>query len=177
MKNLIRKMLLIMCVAMFTFAFTACGNSDDTKPAATEDEDASAKEEDAEEPETDDTADDSGLSDSGKYATLEEFINSDEMKEQMETQSAALEGTGLSVELTADGSKLIYNFTITDPNVAAALDVAALESSLDSQASTYESIASTIPLAVEIENPSVVVRYVDNAGTELLSKEFVPSAE
>ena len=38
MKNLIRKMLLFMCVAMLTFAFTACGNSDDAEPAAVEEE-------------------------------------------------------------------------------------------------------------------------------------------
>ena len=180
MKNLIRKMLLFMCVAMLTFAFTACGNSDDAEPAAVEEEDAESADEDtagedAADAEAEDDASD--LSATGKYATLEEFINSDEMKEQMETQTAALEGTGLSVELAADGSKLIYNFTITDSNVAVALDVAALESSLDSQASTYEAIASTIPLAVEVENPSVVVRYLDSTGAELLSKEFVPSAE
>lgn len=164
-----------MCVAMFTFAFTACGNSDNAEPAAVEEDDTASADEDTAGTETEDDA--SGLTASGKYATLEEFINSDEMKEQMETQTAALEGTGLSVELAAEGGKLIYNFTITDPNVAAALDVAALESSLDSQASTYESIASTIPLAVEVENPSVVVRYLDSTGAELLSKEFVPSAE
>ena len=58
-----------------------------------------------------------------------------------------------------------------------ALDVAALQSSLDSQASTFESIASTIPLAVEIDNPVVVVRYLDSAGTELVSREFTPPAE
>lgn len=175
MKNLIRKSLLIMCVAMFTFAFTACGNSDDAEPAAVEEDNTASDDEDTAGTETEDDASD--LTASGKYATLEEFINSDEMKEQMETQTAALEGTGLNVELAAEGGKLIYNFTITDPNVAAALDVAALESSLDSQASTYESIASTIPLAVEVENPSVVVRYLDSTGAELLSKEFVPSAE
>lgn len=163
MKNLIRKMLLFMCVAMLTFAFTACGNSDDAEPAAVEEEDAESADEDTA---GEDAADAEAEDD-----------NSDEMKEQMETQTAALEGTGLSVELAADGSKLIYNFTITDSNVAAALDVAALESSLDSQASTYEAIASTIPLAVEVENPSVVVRYLDSTGAELLSKEFVPSAE
>ena len=176
MKNMIQKMLLIMCVAMLTFAFTACGKSETPEPATTE-EDTSAGEDDAAEPETEDSTDSSDLPASGKYATLEDFINSDIMQEQLQTQTATLEGSGLNVELAADGSKLIYNFTITDPNLTAALDVATLESTLNSQASVYESIASTIPLAVEIENPSVVVRYLDSTGAELLSKEFVPSAE
>ena len=49
MKNLIRKMLLVMCVATFALAFTACGKSDKPEPDAVEEEDT-AKDE-AEEPE------------------------------------------------------------------------------------------------------------------------------
>ena len=88
-----------------------------------------------------------------------------------------MEGTGLTADITAEDNKLVYNFTITDPNVAASLDAAALQSSLDSQASTFESIASTIPLAVEIDNPVVVVRYLDSTGAVIVSQEFAPSAE
>ena len=175
MKNLIRKMLLISCVAVFAFTFTACGKSDNNEPAVTE-EDAST-DTDTAEAETGDDADASDDLTSGRYATLDEFINSDVMQQQLASQTASLEGNGLSVELTAEGSKLIYNFTLTDPNLTAALDVAALEASLDSQSATYEAIASTIPLAVDVENPSVVVRYLDSTGAELFSKEFVPSAE
>ena len=41
MKNLIRKMLLVMCVTTFALAFTACGKSDKSEPAAAEEEKAS----------------------------------------------------------------------------------------------------------------------------------------
>ena len=175
MKNLIRKMLLAMCIAAFALACTACGKSDNSEPGVVE-EDDTAKDE-AEEPEAETEEDTSDIPASGKYATLEDFLNSDMMQEQLDSQVASLEDTGLTAEVTAEDNKLIYNFTITDPNVAAALDVAALQSSLDSQASTFESIASTIPLAVEIDNPVVVVRYLDSAGTELVSREFTPPAE
>ena len=178
MKNLIRKMLLVMCVATFALAFTACGKSDNSEPGAVEEEDTAKDEaEEPEEPAAENEEDASDLPASGKYATLEDFINSDLMQEQLDSQIASLEGTGLTAEVTAEDNKLVYNFTITDPNVAANLDAAALQSSLDSQASTFESIASTIPLAVEIDNPVVVVRYLDSAGTVIVSQEFAPSAE
>ena len=95
------------------------------------------------------------------------------MQQQLEAQIASLEGTGISAELVADGDKLVYNFTIEDADVAALMDKATLDSTLESQASTFESIASTLPTAIEnIENPAVVVRYLDPTGAEITSMEF-----
>lgn len=178
MKNLIRKMLLVMCVAALALAFTACGKSDKPAPKAVEKEEPAEDEaEEPEEPVAENEEDASDLPASGKYATLEDFINSDMMQEQLDSQIASLEGTGLTAEVIAEDNKLVYSFTITDPNVAAALDAASLQSTLDSQASTFESIASMIPLAVEIDNPVVVVRYLDSAGAVIVSQEFAPPAE
>lgn len=76
------------------------------------------------------------------------------MQEQMESQIAALEGTGITCALAADGDKLIYNFTIENEDLASVMDKATLDSQLESMASTFESIASTLPSAVEgVENP------------------------
>lgn len=88
MKNLIRKISLIMCVIMLTFAVSACGKSDN------------------------------------------------------------------------------------DLSAALAADPSTLESSLQSQASTFESVASSLKAAVEVENPVVVVRYLDNTGAEIVAQEF-----
>lgn len=86
MKNLIRKISLIMCVIMLTFAVSACGKSDNDSKKN--------------EPKTEDTA------------------------------------------------------------------------NLQSQASTFESVASSLKAAVEVENPVVVVRYLDNTGAEIVAQEF-----
>ena len=130
MKNLIRKISLIMCVIMLTFAVSACGKSDN---------------------------------DSKKNE-----------QQQLETQLASLEGSGIALNLTAEDNKLIYNFTIEDADLSAALaaDPSTLESSLQSQASTFESVASSLKAAVEVENPVVVVRYLDNTGAEIVAQEF-----
>ena len=95
-------------------------------------------------------------------------------QEELASQMESLEGSGMSMELTAEDNKLIYNFTIEDADLSAALaaDPSTLESSLQSQASTFESVASSLKAAVEVENPVVVVRYLDNTGAEIVAQEF-----
>lgn len=178
MKNKFRKMLLLMCAMTLAFALTACGGSgDDTDTsggAAQTEEDASGGDDAAAEDDTsaDDTADDTAA---GKFASIQEFIDSDMMQKELATQLESLEGTGISMELTAEDNKLIYNFKIDDPDLSAVMDTATLESTLDSQASTFESVAGVLPAAIDIENPVIVVRYLDSDGNELASREFAPS--
>lgn len=171
MKKLIRKISLIMCVVMLTLAVSACGKSnDDTKKEDTKTEDT-AKDTTKDDADADDE-DNSTIT--GKFKTLEDFVNSDIMQQQLEEQLASLEGSGIALALTAEDNKLIYNFTIEDADLAAALaaDPSTLQSSLQSQASTFEAVASSLKAAVEVDNPVVVVRYLDNAGTEIVSQEF-----
>ena len=105
--------------------------------------------------------------------TIVDFVKSDIMQEQLETQIAALEGTGISADVYADGDTLVYDFTIEDEAVASVMDKATLDSSLQSQASTFEGVAAMLPAAIEnIDNPAVVVRYLDPAGAEITSMEF-----
>ena len=180
MKNKFRKMLLLMCAMTLAFALTACGGSGDDADtsggAAQTEEDASGGDDAAAEDDTsaDDTADDTAA---GKFASIQEFIDSDMMQKELATQLESLEGTGISMELTAEDNKLIYNFKIDDPDLSAAMDSATLESTLDSQASTFESVAGALPAAIDVENPVIVVRYLDSDGNELVSREFAPSAD
>ena len=173
MKNLIRKISLIMCVIMLTFAVSACGKSDnDSKKNEPKTEDTAK--DDATDDAKDDAEDNDDAAVTGKFKTLEDFVNSDIMQQQLETQLASLEGSGIALNLTAEDNKLIYNFTIEDADLSAALaaDPSTLESSLQSQASTFESVASSLKAAVEVENPVVVVRYLDNTGAEIVAQEF-----
>lgn len=180
MKNKFRKLLLLMCAMTLAFALTACGGSgddaDSSGDAAQTEEDASAGDDAAAQ---DDAADDNAADDTaaGKFASIQEFIDSDMMQEELATQLESLEGTGMSMELTAEDNKLIYNFKIDDPDLSAAMDSATLESTLDSQASTFEPVAGALPAAIDVENPVIVVRYLDSDGNELVSREFAPSAD
>ncbi|HIZ81970.1 MAG TPA: DUF4854 domain-containing protein [Candidatus Mediterraneibacter pullistercoris] len=187
MKNKIRKTLLLVCAMMMALALTACGgsgnsgNSDNTDDAAQTADDASADDaaaDDAADDDAaaaDDTADDAAVT--GKFASIQEFIDSDIMQEQLQTQMSALEGSGMSMEITGEDNKLIYSFKIDDPDLSAVMDTAALESALESQASTFESVAGILPTAIEVENPVVVVRYLDSDGNELVAREFASSSD
>lgn len=179
MKNKLRKMLMLMCAMMLALALTACGGSKDPEPAEdnTTEEDAAADDDAAAE---DDAAEDDAAAEDdtdalGRYSSIQEFIESDEMKSSLDSQIASLEGSGMEMEVTGEDNKLVYTFTITDPDLSALMDAAALETSLDEQASTFESVASILPLAIDVENPVVVVRYVGADGAELASREFAPS--
>ena len=179
MKNLLRKGLLFLCVLMLAAAMTACGSDDsdnskkdDKKTEETTPADDSS-EDDADAADSGDSGEvDTGVTADGKFKSLEGFVNSDIMQQQLETQFASLEGTGMSIELTADDNKLIYNLTIEDPDLSAAMDASALESYLDSQTATFEAIAAALPASVDVENPVVVVRYLDYTGEEIASREF-----
>ena len=47
-----------------------------------------------------------------------------------------------------------------------------LQSAMDGQADTFKNVASSLKLAVEVENPVVVVEYIDMNGEVILSAEY-----
>ena len=117
MKNRIRKLLLLTCAAVAALFITACGGSSDDSAAS---DDAAQTEDTADDASGDDAAaDDSSDGDiTGKYATIQEFIDSDMMQESLQEQMASLEGTGMSMSITGEDNKLIYSFTIDDPDLS-----------------------------------------------------------
>lgn len=180
MKNKLRKMLLLTCAVMLAFTLTACGGSgNDSKTAddaQTEDDstagDDTAAKDDAS---ADDTDEDDGTV-TGKFASIQDFIDSSIFKDQLESQIAENSDSQVSITFTAEENKLICNYTINDPDIAAVIDKASLESTLESQASSFESVAEILPEAIDVENPIMVVRYLDTDGNELVSKEFTATS-
>ena len=185
MKNVLKKWMLLLCTLMLAAAMTACGSggSDDKKDEAKEEtaqtdeasDDASTDDDaSADDSASDDAEDGSGDAASGKFESLDAFVSSDMMQAQLESQIASLEESGLSCELTAeDGNKLVYNYTILDEAVAVLMDKETLDASLTEMADTFTGVANMIPAAVDgVENPIVVVRYLDNTGAEITSMEF-----
>ena len=59
-----------------------------------------------------------------------------------------------------------------DENIATDGMAESLETALNAQASVFESIASQLKLAVNVENPVVVVEYLAHDGTVIYSQEF-----
>ena len=81
-------------------------------PAVTESQSAKAKEEES----SNSTTNSAGL-----YDSIEEFVQSDAIQQQMKAMKSIFEGTGMAVELKADRNKMIYCFTIENEAVVAAV--------------------------------------------------------
>lgn len=107
---------------------------------------------------------------SGKYATMEEYVQSAEMQSQIASLQQTMEEQGLSMTITGEENKLIYTYTYLSEVSDLVGD--ALESALQQQSSTFESVAETLKQAVDVDNPVVVVRYLSSDGTEICSMEF-----
>ena len=47
-----------------------------------------------------------------------------------------------------------------------------LESGIQAQSSTFEELAAALKKEVKVDNPIVVVQYIDSDGNEIFSQEF-----
>lgn len=106
-----------------------------------------------------------------KYKTIAEFVESAEMQQQLESAKSAVEAQGMSISVAGEEDKLIYTYTFAEgTDLTDAEEV--LKEGLDAQAGTFESVASTLKLVVDVENPIVVVTYLNSDGTVVYSDEF-----
>lgn len=112
-----------------------------------------------------------GTTGSGKFATVADFANSSEVQSQLELQKKNLDGTGMDIAITGEDNKLIYTFTYLELENQEGM-AEALEQGLESQKSTFVGVAKSIKLAVDVENPVVVVQYLDAKGDVIYSAEF-----
>jgi len=82
----------------------------------------------------------------------------------------------MSIDISGDGDKLIYTFTFAE----SLEDVESVKTAMIEQmngedfAGTFRDIAASLEEAIEVQNPSVVVTYLDADGSEIYSQEYFP---
>lgn len=109
-----------------------------------------------------------------KDAALEKYFQTDEMQEMVQEAKDSVEGSGMSIEILAEGNTLIYEYTFEEDSFDDSMLDAVKEqlvSGLESTASTFEGIASDLNDELKVENSTVVVRYLYN-GETLAESEF-----
>ena len=109
-----------------------------------------------------------------KDAALEEYFQTDEMQEMIQEAKDSVEGSGMSIEILAEGNSLIYEYTFEEDSFDdSMLDAVKdqLVSGLDSAASTFEGIASDLNDELKVDNSTVIVRYLYN-GETLAEREY-----
>lgn len=167
MKNLFKSILTISVLAAVALCTTACGNSQPAPSSSTDTTAASSKAEET----TSNSS--SAISLSGKYTSVEEYVKSEEIQNSLDSLRSSF-SSYFDINITAEGNKFIYEYKYIDQIDDSVLDATKeqLESNLEGQASTFENVASSLKLAVDVKNPVVVLRYYNADGSLILEKEF-----
>ena len=176
MKKIISVLLtLVLCISM-VLGMTSCGDKDtggdnSSEVSKTQIEDSQDESEAESTPEESSEAD-SGQTALGKYASIKEYVESDEVQSELESMLSGMDTSTMSMEVYGEDNKLVYSYTYL-VDLSALGDIAStLDAALEEQASVFESVASSLKLAVDVENPVVVVKYLDKDGNVIVSKEF-----
>lgn len=176
-KNLIRAFASVMALAA-VLTLSACGNdsSSSTGSKAASSSVSSTAESStpvssaAESSAAESSKSTAGIQASGKFATIDDFVNSDIVQSQLSSMLESM-GDDMDISIAGEGDKLIYTFKFAEGTETEGM-AEVLEAGMETQASTFEGIASSLKAAVEVENPIVVVLYADSEGNEIYSREF-----
>ncbi len=176
MKKIITRVLTLGLACIMALSLTACGSNGSSSTANNTSSNAVAQSSSTEggvaSKNNDRESSKAPIPSNGKYASIEEYINSDILQSQMESLVDSMKDNGIQIEVKSEDNKLIYEYTYTTDIGDVDTVVSVLEQGLESNASTFETVASGLRLAVDIEDPVVVVRYLDKDGKELCSREF-----
>lgn len=106
-----------------------------------------------------------------QYDTLEDFLAGEEMQSLIEEDKSALADSGLSLEVTSRENQLIYTYTYSQMlEVETAKDI--LKEGMEAEWDAFQKFADDVKKSVKVENPVVVVRYLNPDGTEIYSETF-----
>ena len=112
-----------------------------------------------------------------QWNSVAEYLTDPTVVEQINSQIAALENSGLTVSVYADGSTLVYDYTyaqqldLSDESVKQSI-VDALRSGTEEQAETYKNIASVLRAIISEDNIKVRLVYNNADGSEIYTCEF-----
>lgn len=106
----------------------------------------------------------------GKYDTVEEWVKSEKVQKEFDEMLADLDDSSMKMEILGEENKLIYSYTFLEEvpeGMGEQLGIA-----LNEQASTFEEVAEALKEEVDVDNPIVVVEYLNSDGSEIYSQEF-----
>ena len=109
-----------------------------------------------------------------KYSSVADYVKSDEVKQVLTETRNMLDGTGMSIDIKADGDKMVYSYKYDSIEKADLADaqISTLESGVEAEAATFQETADELKKLVKADSPSVVLEYVDANGEVIYSREF-----
>lgn len=172
MKNIVKVLAVILAFAMMAMFVTSCGSTvpaDDTGSKISSDKHDHDDEEDVKDDEEDETEEveedeeDSAESSYTLFTTVEEYFESEIGKKEIDATKESFDGV-LDIEVYAEGNDMYYDYSYLTQYDDSALETLkkSLESGLESQASTFESVVTTMEAAVDGEvTLTVIYRNAD----------------
>lgn len=123
------------------------------------------------------TAPSDKTSSTGIYKNMEEYISDPTVKASLDQAIKSAAGSGMTIDITAEGNTLIYKYTYNQQMSSDSVPVETLKQSLEtamnSQKDQMQNFANQIGNVVE-ETPAIIsLQYIDADGTPLYEKEFI----
>ena len=113
------------------------------------------------------------LSACGGPKTVKDFMNTNEAKEQLGAMESSLENEMMSIAFEAEDDALILVLTLKeDLGVAADSFAPMMEQAMAAQASVFVEMANQIKSVTKQSNIRVIIKCIDNEGSELFSTEY-----
>lgn len=179
---------MLFALAMTSTVIAGCGTKSDSDSAkddkkseasATKDEATTAPTDEATTAPSDDatTAPSATTSSTGVYKNMEEYISDPTVKASLDQAIKSAAGSGMTIDITAEGNTLIYKYTYKQQMSSDSVPVETLKQSLEtamnSQKDQMQNFANQIGNVVE-ETPAIIsLQYIDADGTPLYEKEFI----
>jgi len=172
MKN---KFLALTLTGMLALSLVACGSKEEapesnsesvvSEESSSEAEEA-APEENAAEPEEAEAS----------STTLDDILNSDEMKQALDLVNSQLESTGMTMNFVADGNVLVYEYSLPDEdtynNLTEADAKTAFDQSVESQKSQMQSLFSQFESEYGVTLDGIRVVFNKADGTTIYSVDI-----
>lgn len=106
--------------------------------------------------------------------SVEDYLKTDMMQEMIKETKDEINGSGMSIDIRAEGNTLIYEYTFDDGSFDDSMLDAVKEqlvSGLASDAAAFEDVAADINSDLKIDDCILVVRYLYN-GETLVESEY-----
>lgn len=160
MKKKLAKLLICVSMIGLVFSLGACGSDDDSNTGKTSQQSTTKKQ-----------------SSSKQYASIKDYVNDPTFQAEVKKQMAQYEGQGMSMTITGEGDKLVYTYKYTDKQLIdedfSLEDAQAyFDEAVAKQESQFKSLAAQLPVYIDVDDPSVVLRYYDYDDTLIWEKEF-----
>ncbi len=106
--------------------------------------------------------------------SVKDYVESDEVKEVKETFQTQLSGSGMDIDITAEGDDtIVYTFkfgTLAKDDIPNAEE--SMEAAVAQQDSTFQQSIDDMQEAVSSKEAKLVIKYVDKNDEEIYSKTY-----